>query len=67
MTLNADIRKTDLGPGEMAQWLTELAVLPEDLGLSPRTPKWWFMSICNSNSRGSDGAQIRMQAKHPYI
>lgn len=39
---------------ELAQWLTVLCTLPEDLNSIPRTHVKQLTTTCNSCSRGSD-------------
>jgi hypothetical protein len=40
------IRKLQLGPGEMAQWLRALAAFSEVKSSIP-AGQWWLTTICN--------------------
>ena len=47
-------KKFVFGPGELAEQLRTLVVLIEDPQVQFLAPTWWFTTICNSGSRGSD-------------
>lgn len=49
----AQTRMSTVVVGEVAPWLRGLGGMAEDPGSVP-TPTWWFTTLYNSNSRGSD-------------
>lgn len=46
---------------ELAQQLTALAALAENIGLDP-APKWWLTTICDFSTRGSDTLFLPLMA-----
>lgn len=49
-----NLKKKNLDARGMAQWLTMLAALPEDLSLVPNTHSTWLTIACNTSSRVPD-------------